>query len=141
MSRKADSGSARGFDDIIGAILLFAALFLLMAQLSFDSHDITFLYNPPMRPAHNWIGLIGAYVAWWVFALLGVVAYVLPLLLAMFGAAYLLGFLGYLTYGNSAHYQWGFSLLGPIGATILYAAIGLVSLVFLTAFPLGDWLR
>jgi S-DNA-T family DNA segregation ATPase FtsK/SpoIIIE len=51
------------------------------------------------------------------------------------------GGLGYLTYGESARYQWGFSLLGPIGATIVYAALCFVSLLFLTAFRLGDWLR
>jgi len=191
MSRKADSGSSRGFDDVIGVVLLLAALLLLMAQLSFDPHDITYLSNPPIRPAHNWIGPLGAYIAWWVFLLLGVVAYVLPLLVAVFGAAYLFGFLhylrerlrwsllwslgllvsltgllfladnggilgklhesigansaggalGYLLYGDSKRYQWGFSLLGPIGATIVYAALCLVSLLFLTAFPLGDWLR
>jgi DNA segregation ATPase FtsK/SpoIIIE, S-DNA-T family len=191
MSRKADSGSSRGFDDVIGVVLLLAALLLLMAQLSFDPHDITYLYNPPIRPAHNWIGPLGAYIAWWVFLLLGVVGYFLPLLVAIFGAAYMFGFLhylrdrlrwsmlwsfgllvsfsgllfladrggilgklhesigansaggalGYLTYGESARRLWGFSLLGPIGATIVYAAIGLLSLLFLTAFQLGDWLR
>ena len=121
----------------------------------------------------------------------GVVAYLLPLLIAVFGAAYLFGFLhylrerlqwsllwsvgllvsltgllfladrggilgrlhesigansaggglGYLSYGESARYQWGFSLLGPIGATIVYAALCLVCVIFLTAFQLGDWLR
>jgi DNA segregation ATPase FtsK/SpoIIIE, S-DNA-T family len=191
MSRKADSGSSRGFDDIIGVVLLLAALLLVMAQLSFLPQDITYLHNPPVRPAHNWIGPLGAYIAWWIFLLLGVVAYVLPLLVAIFGAAYLFGFmhylrerlrwsllwsfgllvsltgllfladhggvlgklretigansaggvLGYLTYGDSERYQWGFALLGPIGATIVYAALCLVSLIFLTAFPLGDWLR
>ncbi|HWD92477.1 MAG TPA: DNA translocase FtsK [Verrucomicrobiae bacterium] len=191
MSRKADSGSSRGFDDVIGVVLLLAALLLLLAQLSFDPHDITYLYNPPIRPAHNFIGPLGAYIAWWVFLLLGVVGYFLPFLVAVFGAAYMFGFLhylrerlqwsllwsfgllisltgllfladrggilgkvhesigansaggglGYLTYGESARYQWGFSLLGPIGATIVYAALCLVSLLFLTAFQLGDWLR
>ncbi|HEY2083656.1 MAG TPA: DNA translocase FtsK 4TM domain-containing protein, partial [Verrucomicrobiae bacterium] len=191
MSRKADSGSSRGFDDIIGVVLLLAALLLLLAQLSFDAHDITYLYKPPIRPAHNFIGPLGAYIAWWVFLLLGVVGYFLPLLIAVFGAAYMFGFLhylrerlkwsllwsfglllsltgllfladrggilgklhesigapsaggtlGYLTYGESARYQWGFSLLGPIGATIVYAALCLVSVLFLTAFQLGDWLR
>jgi S-DNA-T family DNA segregation ATPase FtsK/SpoIIIE len=191
MSRKADSGSSRGFDDIVGVALLLLAVLLLMAQLSFDPHDIRFLKNPPMRPAHNWIGPLGAYISWWVFLLLGVVAYIVPLLVAVFGAAYLFGFmhylrerlrwsliwsvgllisltgllfladkggvlgklhesigansaggaLGYLTYGESDRYQWGFSLLGPIGATIVYAALCLMSVVFLTAFPFGDWIR
>ncbi len=191
MSRKADSGSSRGFDDIIGVVLLLAALLLLMSQLSFDPHDIRFLNNPPMRPAHNWIGPLGAYISWWIFLVFGMVAYVLPLLIAVFGAAFLFGFmhyllerprwsliwsggllvsltgllfladkggvlgklhesigadsagggLGYLTYGDSVRYQWGFSLLGPIGATIVYAALCLMSLIFLTSFPFGDWIR
>src|SRR6185312_12337426 len=42
---------------------------------------------------------------------------------------------------ESEHYQWGFSLLGPIGATIVYAALCLMSVIFLTAFPFGDWIR
>ena len=35
----------------------------------------------------------------------------------------------------------GFSLLGPIGATIVYAALSLISLLFLTNFRLSDWIR
>jgi S-DNA-T family DNA segregation ATPase FtsK/SpoIIIE len=191
MSRKADSGSSRGFDDIIGVALLLVAVLLLMAQLSFNRHDIGYLSSPPMRPAHNWIGPLGAYISWWIFLVFGMVAYVLPLLIAIFGAAFLFGFmhyllerprwsliwsfgllvsltgllfladkggilgnlregigadnagggLGYITYGDSIRYQWGFSLLGPIGATIVYAALCLMSVVFLTAFPFGDWIR
>src|SRR5215469_7403393 len=190
MSRKTDSGSSRGFDDVIGVVLLLAAILLLLAQLSFDRHDITYLCNPPIRPPHNLIGPLGAYIAWWIFLLLGAVAYFLPALLAVFGAAYLLGFLnylrdrlnwsllwsfgllvaltgllhladrggltgklslgigaqdaggalGYITYGESDHYKWGFSLVGPIGATIVYAGLFLVSLLFL-GFRFGDWLR
>ncbi len=191
MSRKTDSASSRGFDDIVGGILILAAIMLLLAQLSFDPHDITYLKNPPIRPAHNFIGPMGAYIAWWIFLFFGAVAYLLPLLLAVFGAAFLLDFLsylrerpkwslvcsvgllisltgllyladhggllgrfhesigansaggglGYITYGESIHYQWGFSLLGPIGATIVYAAVGLASVLFLTAFRMGEWLR
>ncbi|HXS67319.1 MAG TPA: hypothetical protein VN761_00655, partial [Candidatus Polarisedimenticolia bacterium] len=49
MSRKADSGSSRGFDDAIGATLLFLAVLLLLAQLSFDPCDIGFIKQPPFR--------------------------------------------------------------------------------------------
>ena len=192
MSRKTDSGSSRGLDDIIGAVLLLAAFLLLLAQFSFDWHDIGFLYpQPAVHSTHNWIGPLGAYIAWWIFLILGVVGYFLPFLVAVFGAAYLLGFLSYLrerirwsllwstgllvsltgllyladtggltgklresigahsaggflgsmSYGETKNYLCGFSLLGPIGATIVYAALGLVSVVFLTAFPFGEWLR
>lgn len=190
MSRKADS---RGFDDVIGVVLLAAALLLLVAQLSFDHRDIGYLTTQVNKPKHNLIGPFGAYFAWSVFLSLGAAGYFLPCLLAIFGAAFLLDFLpyvrerirwsflwsiallisltglvelagiggllgnlhlkigdcmgngggalGYLTYGNSPNYQWGFSLLGPIGATIVYAVLCLISIIFLTDFRFGEWLR
>src|SRR5438270_765306 len=119
MSRKADPGS-RGFDDIIGVALLAAALLLLVAQLSFDSHDIGFLAKPRNDPTHNWIGTMGAYSAWWVFLVFGVGAYFLPALLAVYGAAYLLGFLHYLR----ERLRW--SLLWTAG--LLISATGLLYL-------------
>ncbi|HEV2436540.1 MAG TPA: DNA translocase FtsK [Verrucomicrobiae bacterium] len=192
MSRKASSNSAHGFGDIIGVALLFAALLLLVAQWSFDRDDIRFLTTHLNKPTHNWIGPLGAYLAWASFIPLGLVAYLLPGVLALFGLAYLLnfprhlrehlpwsfiwsavlmlsltgllcilynagwfrtisenigsligagGFLGYLTFGQSPRYNWGFSLLGNIGATIVYLALCLISLLFLTNFRLGEWIR
>ena len=130
MSRKADSGSSRGFDDVIGVVLLHAALLLLMAQLSFDPHDIGYLYNPPIRPAHNWIGPLGSYIAWWVFLLLGVVGYFLPFLIAVFGAAYMFGFLHYLR----ERLQW--SLLWSLGLLV-----SLTGLLFLADEPEASTLQ
>jgi S-DNA-T family DNA segregation ATPase FtsK/SpoIIIE len=57
------------------------------------------------------------------------------------GAPSLGGFLGMLTYGQTPNYNLGFSILGPIGATIIYAALCLISLLFLTNFRLGEWIR
>ena len=57
------------------------------------------------------------------------------------GAHSLGGWLGYVTYGQSHHYEYGFCLLGSLGATIVYAALGLISLLFLTNFHLGGWIR
>ncbi len=45
------------------------------------------------------------------------------------------GWLGYVTY------EYGFWMLGGIGATIVYAALYLISLLYLTNFRLGEWLR
>jgi S-DNA-T family DNA segregation ATPase FtsK/SpoIIIE len=191
MSRKTGPGSNNGFGDVIGVALLAAALLLLVAQLSFDTHDISRLYFPPAKVTHNWIGPLGAYLAWGFFLPLGLVAYLVPPLLAVFGAAYLLNFLGYLrerlrwsllwsamllvaltgllyladnggsrgkfheaigaqsiggglgwlTYGQTQHCNFGLSLLGPLGATIIYATLCLISLLFLTNFRLGEWIR
>ncbi|MFO1489041.1 MAG: DNA translocase FtsK [Verrucomicrobiota bacterium] len=185
------SGTSRGFDDIIGVVLLVAAALLLIAQWSFDPGDLYGLKVPPNSPPHNWIGSLGAYLAWGGFIVFGSVAYFLPALFAVFGAAFLLrflpylrehlkwsvswavgflisltgllflldhggksgtfhdkigaqsigGWLGYVTYGDYKHWQFGFSLLGPIGATIVYATLCFVSLLFLTGFDLGEWLR
>lgn len=113
MSRKTspETPHAHGFADVIGVALLAAALLLVVAQLSFDHHDISALHNPPNKVLHNWIGPFGAYLAWWLFLALGVAAYVLPVLLAAFGAAYLFGFLGYLRDRTRASALWSGVLL------------------------------
>jgi DNA segregation ATPase FtsK/SpoIIIE, S-DNA-T family len=191
MAKKAtaDSGGGNGkgeFDDIIGVVLLVLALLLLIAQISFSPHDLGFLSNPPSHPVHNWIGTIGAYLGFISFFLLGLAAYVLPFLLAVFGFSRLLdamahlrrhnwwsaacgfallvsvtgllhlshpnavehiaassagGFLGMTTYGQNARYDYGLSLLGSVGATIAYLALGGISLLFITKFELGAWLN
>jgi S-DNA-T family DNA segregation ATPase FtsK/SpoIIIE len=191
MSRKTGSDSHNGFNDVIGVALLAIALLLLVAQLSFDRYDLSFFRDPHNKPIHNWIGPLGAYLAWGSFLPLGLVGYLLPWLLAAFGAAYLLNFLGYLrerlnwsllwsamliisltgllyiiddggrrgklhetigaqsiggwlgfaTYGQTENYNYGFSLLGSLGAIIVYAALCLISLLFLTNFRLGEWIR
>jgi S-DNA-T family DNA segregation ATPase FtsK/SpoIIIE len=185
MSRKASSDSANGFGDIIGVALLAAALLLVVAQLSFDRYDLSFIRNPPNHPIHNWGGTIGAHVAFGLFFVLGMGAYAMPVLLAVFGLAYLFNFLDYLRqrtpwsvlwavvlvfsltgllhmmdtatlagrlrqtvcapsvggWLGQTTYDYGFWMLGAVGATIVYAALCLISLLFLTNFRLGDWLR
>jgi S-DNA-T family DNA segregation ATPase FtsK/SpoIIIE len=191
MSRKTGEDSKNGFGDVIGLALLAFALLLLVAQLSFDRNDISFLTTRLNKPIHNWIGLLGAWLAWGSFMVFGAAAYVLPWLLGIFGAAYLLNFLGYLrerlrwsvlwagvllialtgvfhllddgsrpkqfhevigaassggllgklTFGQTANYDYGFCLLGNLGATIVYASLGLISLLFLTNFQLGEWIQ
>ena len=191
MSRKASSDSHNGFADVIGVALLAAALLLLVAQFSFDRYDISFFKDPHNKPVHNWIGTVGAYLAWFSFLPFGVVGYLLPVLFAAFGLAYLLNILGYLrerlwwsllwsavlvisltgllylfdnagwlgrvnesigsqsaggwlgfvSYGQTPHYEYGFCLLGKVGAVIVYATLSLISLLFLTNFRLGVWIR
>ena len=191
MSRKSPD-SRNGFADVIGvALLLLIALPLLVALFSFNRYDLSFFRNPPLKPPSNWIGIVGAYLAWFSFLLFGLVAYLLPFLIAMFGVAYLLnflrylrerfwwslfwsgllllslcglfyivdnagllgkmhesigsqsagGWLGFVSYGQTPHYEYGFCLLGRVGATIVYAALCLISLLFLTNFRLGGWIR
>ena len=193
MARKPgdNPNSKNSLNDVIGIALLALALLLLVAQLSFDRYDLPFVRTPPNKEIHNWIGTIGAYLAWFTFLPFGLAAYLLPWIFAAFGIAYLLdflgylrerlrwcvlwtvllfvsltgllhlagridllndwrmsiyanfagGWLGYLTYGRVTEYDYGFALLGRLGATIVYAALGLISLLFLTNFQLGNWIR
>jgi DNA segregation ATPase FtsK/SpoIIIE, S-DNA-T family len=192
MAQKSATDSKHGMNDVIGiALILFIALPLLFAQLSFDRFDISSVRVPPNKEMHNWIGAIGAYTAWYSFLVFGVAAYALPFFFMLFGASYWIrflnylherlrwsllwtvvffisltgllhimnnfswladlraslnayfagGWLGYLTYGRMAHYDYGFALLGSLGATIVYTALGIISLLFLTNFHLGTWVR
>src|SRR6516225_1387800 len=121
MSRKTDSASPSGRHDFVGGFLLLAAFLLLLAQLSFNAHDIGYLNSPPTRPAHNFVGPIGAYLAWWIFVLLGVIAYFLPFLLAVFGAAYLLGFLSYIRDRLRSSLLWSLGLLVSLTGLLFLA--------------------
>jgi S-DNA-T family DNA segregation ATPase FtsK/SpoIIIE len=190
MSRKTPD-SHHGLNDVIGIALLAGALLLLVAQLSFDRHDISWLGDPHNKSPHNWIKMPGAYLAWGSFLFFGVTAYFLPWLLALFGIAHLFnflkflrerlwwavlwlsiffislagllyladnggmrgklhesigaqsigGWLGWFSYGQTQERNFGFSMLGSIGATIVYLALLFISLLFLTNFRLGGWIR
>jgi DNA segregation ATPase FtsK/SpoIIIE, S-DNA-T family len=190
MSRRT-SEPHHGLNDVIGVALLALALLLFVSQITFDRYDLSFLARPVNSPAHNWIRMPGAYIAYASFLLLGITAYILPWLLALFGVAHLLNFFSYLrerlwwsliwavvllisvtgvlcvadgsgthgdfrkiigapslggllgimTYGQTKSYNFGFSLMGPIGASIVYITLGLISLLFLTNFRLGHWIR
>jgi len=196
MARKESRNRAqrRGLGDIIGIVLIACALLLLVAQLSFNREDVD--RSPPPENPHNWIGTAGAYGAKGFFFLFGAGAYVLPLLMAIFGLGYLFEFFSYLKrrwlwaailfaccigaldlYTNKAVLDQmahvrnlpragfmekvAFNLNAPSGggsigsemnklifghfgkpgATIIFITLYIVSLLFLTNFALGEWLR
>jgi DNA segregation ATPase FtsK/SpoIIIE, S-DNA-T family len=181
MARKESRSAAhaRGFSDVIGILMIAAALLLLVAQLSFDRYDVDGNRVPPNRTVHNWIGTVGAYGAYGLFFLFGAGAFVLPVILTVFGLGYLFEFFSYLKrqwlwagvlfvsgLGFFALYSDHFETLkqnlnapsagglvgiqmnrlvfdyfGVPGATILFALGYLLSLMFLTNFQFGDWLR
>jgi S-DNA-T family DNA segregation ATPase FtsK/SpoIIIE len=185
MARKDSKNAARsehhhrGFSDIIGVVLIATALLLLVAQLSFDRGDVSANKFPPNQTTHNLIGGAGAHVANLLFQCFGGGAFVLPVLLMLFGLGYLFEFLSYLKrrwawaavlfvtclgffdlYSNhletlrqninapSAGGYLGkimnslvFGHFGKPGATIIFCTLYAVSLIFLTNFQLGPWLR
>jgi len=181
MARKESRPAAehRGFSDIIGIVLIAASLLLMVAQLSFDRYDVDSNRVPPNQATHNLIGGAGAFGANLFFRFFGAGAFVLPILLLVFGIAYLFEFFAYLKRrwvwaavlfltclglfdlysthldtlrrninapsagGYLGHFMNDlvFGQFGRPGATIIYCTLYLISLIFLTNFQLGHWLR
>jgi S-DNA-T family DNA segregation ATPase FtsK/SpoIIIE len=186
----------RGFNDILGIVLVSAALLLLVALFSFDKGDLPIHRTEVNTPIHNRVGPFGAHLAHWCFLVLGAGAYFLPFVLIGLALGYFFEVLGYLRrrwlwavvlfccclgvldlYTSKALHarlitnpnlpdtallerlalevnapsaggllgMWGnryfFSYFGKAGATILFASLWLISLVFLTNFQLGEWFR
>ncbi|HVV71090.1 MAG TPA: DNA translocase FtsK 4TM domain-containing protein, partial [Verrucomicrobiae bacterium] len=183
----AAAGSPRGLNDVVGIVLMVSAVLLLVSVLSFDRHDLSMVSTPPNRPEHNWIGPLGAYMAYWTFFVFGISGYMLPIIVAFvglgcffdslsymkrrwpWGLILLLSVMGLLHLADLGHlrdtasvftkartalgapsiggfagqllYNCGFKMLGTIGAAIVYVALDLISLLFLTNFQLGEWVR
>jgi S-DNA-T family DNA segregation ATPase FtsK/SpoIIIE len=180
MAKKAtaDSASMRGFNDIIGIVLMGSAILLLVALLSYDAHDLSQNSTEVNHPAHNWIGPIGAHIAYYCLWWVGVSAHLLPFVLMFVGLGCFFEELAYV------RRRWGWAVLlfvcwmglfdlhaphflsvrmrmqttaggvlgtnlnqhlflffGKPGATIIYLMLSLISLLFLTNFQLGDWIR
>ncbi len=66
---------------VLGAL----ALLLLLALLSYNEHDRSFLDTGGPGPVHNWIGPVGASVASFFLLLFGRPAYLFPVMLAYAG--------------------------------------------------------
>jgi S-DNA-T family DNA segregation ATPase FtsK/SpoIIIE len=180
MARKAasDGESVRGFNDVIGIVLMALAVLLLAALLSYDPHDVAANILPPNPSVRNWIGPFGAHLAYHALFWVGAAAYVLPVLLLFVGLgcffqsfAYLrrrwlwtvvlflcctglldlyrqhlpnlqkrLGILPGGTLGDALNHDL-FGYFGTVGATIIFLMFYFISLLFLTNFHLGEWLR
>jgi S-DNA-T family DNA segregation ATPase FtsK/SpoIIIE len=108
MARKdATKSQANALNDVIGIVLGAAALLLLVALLSYDPHDSASNLSPPNNPLHNLGGPLGAWVALITFRVFGIGAFMIPVLLAMYGLGYILEFLAYL----QKRWVWGLVLL------------------------------
>jgi DNA segregation ATPase FtsK/SpoIIIE, S-DNA-T family len=108
MARKeAPKSPSHALNDVIGLVLMGSALLLLVALLSYDPHDSAANLNPPNNPLHNVGGPVGAWVSFVLFRTFGVGAFMIPVLLAIFGLGYLLEFLTYL----QRRWVWGLVLL------------------------------
>jgi S-DNA-T family DNA segregation ATPase FtsK/SpoIIIE len=183
MTRKASPGevNARGFGDILGIVLIAMSVLMLVALFSYDPRDVPANTTDLNPTPHNWIGQVGAWLAFALYNVFGAGAYLLPILLCCFGLSYLFQLLAYFhrrwvwaglllfccmglldlnhTVNFLARWQqnhnatsaggwfglmmnkYAFGHFGTVGATIIFVTLYLISLLFLTNFQLGEWLR
>ena len=185
MARKEPAGSppSHGFNDIIGIVLIAAALLLAVSLLSYEPYDVLAKTASPNEHPHNWIGPFGAWLGMGIFFIFGATAYLLPPLLLAYGLAQFfppltpmrrrwpwalllqICFMGIFDIlherfrlletltrklnapgpggliGMLLNQKYAFGLFGWTGAFIIYVALYFISLLFLTNFQLGEWLR
>jgi len=70
---------------IYGIVLISLGCIIFLSLISFDPHDIKFLTIPSNQKMHNLIGVVGSYLSFYLFFLLGKASYFLPLYLILLG--------------------------------------------------------
>jgi DNA segregation ATPase FtsK/SpoIIIE, S-DNA-T family len=82
----------RRLNEIIGMVVLVAAVLLLLALASYTPTDPSFNtvgHYVTGRPAHNWTGMVGAYLSDAMLQLIGVASFFLPLVLGRLGLCWM----------------------------------------------------
>ncbi len=82
----------RRLNEILGMVVLVSAGLLLLALASYTPTDPSFNTVGQYvkgRPAHNWTGMVGAYLADAMLQLIGVAAFFLPLVLGRLGVCWM----------------------------------------------------
>lgn len=68
-----------------GAILIPASLFPLLALLTYDFRDISLVHVPTNFPSANLMGVVGAWLTFWSYALVGFAIWLLPPIMVLLG--------------------------------------------------------
>jgi S-DNA-T family DNA segregation ATPase FtsK/SpoIIIE len=93
-------GIKRKIQAVVGVVSVMGSLYLFMSLVTHNLRDpVLFLRSTdPPEPIRNLGGMIGAYISGWLFILLGVAAFLIPLLLFAFGIRRVLGKEGHRIY-------------------------------------------
>jgi S-DNA-T family DNA segregation ATPase FtsK/SpoIIIE len=89
--KKEESNVTTGRQQVFGIALIGLTLFLVLGLFSYNPWDVSRLQSPPGEPITNLGGMLGAWMSYYAFTLLGLAAYVLPLLTGVQGVLCLYG--------------------------------------------------
>ena len=70
---------------IISLALFGLALLLLAAMVSYSPYDIRFETSKPNLHVRNYIGIVGAWITWGIFKIIGYVGFFIPILCVIWG--------------------------------------------------------
>src|SRR4051812_26677663 len=88
ISRLFTPTSNKRLNELIGFLFLVSATLLFLALASYSPLDpsLNTAATPPVgRPAHNWIGVFGAFSSDLLLQSLGIAAFLLPAVISMLG--------------------------------------------------------
>ncbi|MBA7620794.1 hypothetical protein ES703_28149 [subsurface metagenome] len=72
--------------EVIGILLLALAIFIFISLVTYHYGDVPHETGSPNKPPGNWGGIVGAYLAYWLFFTLGRIAsFVIPVAIAFWG--------------------------------------------------------
>ncbi len=72
--------------EVIGILLFALAIFIFISLITYHFGDVLQEKVPPNKPLGNWGGIVGAYLAYWLFFTLGRMAsFVIPVVIAFWG--------------------------------------------------------
>ncbi len=72
-------------NEVWGIFFLALGVLISISLFSYNETDLAFFSSSPVRPPENYVGIIGAYIAGLLFLGLGSAAYILPLLIFIWG--------------------------------------------------------
>ncbi len=91
---KRETGNAQtirsGHREVWGIALFAACVLLFLSLFSYDWKDIGYLMQPPNDPPANYIGPAGAWTAYALFFMVGILAYGIPVMALAFGVMLLM---------------------------------------------------
>lgn len=73
-------------NEILAILLLTVGVFIFLSLITFDSNDIPLYTSTPNSPVRNFAGSVGAYTSGFLFFLMGISAYAIPILFLIWGA-------------------------------------------------------